>query len=259
MHTSRPTIAPPRGRSAAFTLIEVLVVISIVVILLAVSVPTIRALTKGNSQKQAVNLMTTMLANARATAISTRKTSGIVVYEYPLTNSVTSPTQATSFIQPITQTAYNGATKVRFFNRVPGTGPQRLPSGIQVATLDMGANAFRTQAANTDTSTGGVLGANCRVILFDSNGQLLMANGLAIEATNTDPVAFAWNLRCDPEQSTTQVKQSVTRGSSSPGFLVYDAGLFVAQHNATASTDATWLQQNSDVIVVNAYTGNVIR
>jgi prepilin-type N-terminal cleavage/methylation domain-containing protein len=255
MHTSRPTIAPPRGRSAAFTLIEVLVVISIVVILLAVSVPTIRALTKGNSQKQAVNLMTTMLANARATAISTRKVSGIVVYEYPATTSVTNPSQATSFIQPITQTAYNGSTKVRFFNRVPGTGPQRLTSGIQVATLDVGINAFRTQA----TDTGTFLGGNCRVILFDNNGQLLLANGLAIEATNTDPVAFAWNLRGDPDQSTTQVKQSVTRGASSPGFLVYDAGLFVAQHSTSGSTDAAWLRQNSDVIVVNAYTGNVIR
>jgi hypothetical protein len=42
---------------------------------------------------------------------------------------------------------------------------------------------------------------------------------------------------------------------------VYDAVLFNASHtaNPSAASDATWLQQNSDVIVVNAYTGNVIR
>jgi prepilin-type N-terminal cleavage/methylation domain-containing protein len=251
MLTSQPTIAPPRGRPAAFTLIEVLVVISIVVILLAVSVPTIRALTKGNSQKQAVNLMTTMLANARATAISTRKASGIVIYEYPAVSNGKS-NEATSYIQPITQSKYDGANKLRYFVRVPGSGAQRLPSGIQVATLDMGVNAFRTQAADTTTNNL-QKGANCRAILFDNNGQLLLANGIATDSSlSTDLVAAAWNLNAD---------SAVTKGSSSPGFLVYDAVLFNASHtaNPSAASDATWLQQNSDVIVVNAYTGNVIR
>jgi prepilin-type N-terminal cleavage/methylation domain-containing protein len=252
MLTSQPTIAPPRGRPAAFTLIEVLVVISIVVILLAVSVPTIRALTKGNSQKQAVNLMTTMLANARATAISTRKTTGIVIYEYPAVANKTS-NEATSFIQPITQSKYNGVTKVRYFVRVPGSGAQRLPSGIQVATLDVGQNAFRTQSANADGQNGGQFGASSRAILFDNNGQMLLTTGIGTDPSlSADAVAQAWNLHGEV---------SVTRGSSSPGFLVYDAVLFNASHtaNPSAASDATWLQQNSDVIVVNAYTGNVIR
>jgi prepilin-type N-terminal cleavage/methylation domain-containing protein len=247
----------------AFTLIEVLVVISIVVIMLAVAVPTIRALTKGNSQKQAVNLMTTMLANARATAISTHKPTGIVIYEYPaVANKVSN--EATSFIQPVTQSKYDGANKVRYFTRVQGSGPQRLPSGIQVATLDAGVNAFRTQSANAETAAGGNFGASCRVILFDSNGQMLLANGIGTDPSlATDAVAQAWNLHGDQKSSGGNIQQ--TRGSSSPGFLIYDAVLFNAEHTAAiaagneATADPIWLRQNSDVLVVNAYTGNVIR
>lgn len=251
MHHNRPSTPIARGRHGAFTLIELLVVISIIIILLAVSIPTIRALTKGNNQKQAVNLMTTMLANARATAISTRKCSGIVVYEYPPTTDIKNPTQATSFIQLVTQSKYDGIKSLRYFTRVPGTGAQRLPPAIQVATLDMGVNAFRTQASDTTSSTL-LRGANCRVILFDGNGQLLVSRGIATDASlATDPVAQAWNMSADTV--------SLNKGSSSPAFLVYDAGLFAAQHNASGSTDATWLRQNSDVVVVNAYTGNVIR
>jgi type II secretory pathway pseudopilin PulG len=236
-------------RSAAFTLVELLVVISIIIILLAVSIPTIRALTKSNSQKQAVNLLTSLLANARATAISTHKVSGIVVYEYPAVSNGQS-NEATSYVQLITQSAYNGSSKVRFFTRVPRTTPQRLPSGIQAATIDVGVNSFRTQAV--DTSNSDQYGGTCRVILFDSTGQLLMTNSIAADTTlkNDDPTVAAWNMNGD---------QSATRGSSSPGFLVYDAVLFNQSHHTPPVNDATWLQQNSDVIILNAYTGNVIR
>jgi type II secretory pathway pseudopilin PulG len=227
-------------RFAAFTLVELLVVISIIIILLAVSIPTIRALTKSNSQKQAVNLLTTLLANARATAISTHKYSGIVVYEYPAPTPGNG-TESTSYVQLITQSSVSG--RLRYFTRVPRTAPQRLPSGIQVATLD--DTGFKKASDNTTTK--------CRAIIFDSTGQMLLVNGLGLDPSLTaDQVAVAWNLNAT---STSTVSQGV----SSPGFVVYDAILYMAAHNAPGANDNLWLRQNADVVILNPYTGNVIR
>jgi prepilin-type N-terminal cleavage/methylation domain-containing protein len=228
----------------AFTLIEILVVMSIIIILIAVSIPTIKALTKGNNEKQAVNLITAMLANARATAISTHKTSGVVVYEYPSANSAPSGfTDTTSYIQLITQSGIDVNSKFRTFIRVPRTDPQRLPKGIQVATLDTGTNQFRTEAS---TASGG----RCRVILFDSTGQMVLYNSLATDSSlSTDAIAQAWNID----------GSGITKTASSPGFVIYDANLFNASHQANSANDNTWLRQNADILVVNPYTGTIIR
>ncbi|HVX86524.1 MAG TPA: prepilin-type N-terminal cleavage/methylation domain-containing protein [Phycisphaerae bacterium] len=235
--------SPLRGR--AFTLIEVLVVISIIVILLAVSIPTIKALTKGNGEKQAVNLITTLLANARATAISTHKASGVVFYEYPAP-ATGNASGTNSYAQLITQSGIDAANKVRYFVRVPGTGPQQLPPNIEVATLDYGSNLFKRQGQLSSD-----VGGTCRVILFDSNGQMVQYNALATDpALSGDQVAQAWNIAG---------ASSSAGGTSSPGFLVYDALAFKTSHDASSSNDNTWLQQNADVLVVNPYTGTVIR
>ena len=244
MSVSHPLIlasAARRGRRA-FTLIELLVVISIIVILLAVSIPTIRSLTKSNREKQAVNLLTTLLANARSTAIATHKYSGIVVYEYPAATS-TGSTDATSYVQLITQSTINGTGKIRYFTRVPRTTPQRLPQGIQVAMLDDSVSGFKNQAS---ASSGG----KCRVILFDSTGQMALLNALATDTSLTDPVSTAWNINGTA---------GVSQGTSSPGLVVYDASLFLASHNTNPSNDSLWLRQNADVLIVNPYTGNIIR
>ena len=63
-------LLPTTSLRRAFTLIELMVVIAIIVILVAISIPAITAMTKGNDVAQAQNMLSSLIANTRATAIS---------------------------------------------------------------------------------------------------------------------------------------------------------------------------------------------
>lgn len=70
------TSVSARSRSAAFSLIEMLVVISIIAILLAAGLPVITSLSKVNGQKSAISSVMNLLEQARALAV----TSGAATY-----------------------------------------------------------------------------------------------------------------------------------------------------------------------------------
>ena len=61
---------PKSERREAFTLLELLIVIGIIVVLAAITVPAIKGLTKSNDNGQSVNLVRAMLSSARAIAVS---------------------------------------------------------------------------------------------------------------------------------------------------------------------------------------------
>jgi prepilin-type N-terminal cleavage/methylation domain-containing protein len=82
----QPTQPKTTRRPRAFTLIELLVVIVVMVILMAITMPAIKSLTRNNNQKQAVNQITAMLANARSNAIATGRQTGVVFYEETAAN-----------------------------------------------------------------------------------------------------------------------------------------------------------------------------
>src|SRR5665647_3820610 len=83
--TAQPPSTSRRPRAAGFTIIELVVVIAIMIILMAVTMPAIKSLTRNNNQKQAVNLLTSLIANAHAMALQTHMPAGLIVYEDPST------------------------------------------------------------------------------------------------------------------------------------------------------------------------------
>jgi prepilin-type N-terminal cleavage/methylation domain-containing protein len=231
--------SPCRG---AFTLIELMVVVAIIVILTAITLPAVKALTQGNSQKQAVNLVSALLANARAVAITSHKPAGIVIYEDPGTKSQSSVQVVicSSIVQ-----ASNTATTFSFV-RAPSQGPQTLPYGVRAGTLsNSSTSVFNTGDASTQ---------HPRVVLFDENGQLLLQNNLLTDASlASDASASAWNL------------QTSKTPNSSPAVIIYDENALQAAvqsgqlANTTSTTLVPWFEQNADILVVNPYTGNIIR
>lgn len=232
----------------AFTLIELLVVISVMIILMAMMLPAIKSMTRNNSQKQAVNQITSLLANARTTAVVQHKLAGLVIYEDPelVGQSSTQLIVLSSTAQEVTS---SGSTVTLYrFNRAPRSGPITLPKGITVAMLDdSGTTPFRTSDSSTNTKA--------RVILFDGNGHLVLMNSLTRDPSLTDASSAAWNLNAD--------RNNLSRGVSSPAVVVFSG---TEMKDATdrgvitnASTRAEWVKQNGDVLVVNAYTGNIIR
>src|ERR1035437_9752541 len=74
--------SPCRRRPAdAFTLIELLVVVFIIIILVSTAVPAVKALSKNNGQKQTVNMLTSMVSQARSQAIQSHAMAGVYIYE----------------------------------------------------------------------------------------------------------------------------------------------------------------------------------
>lgn len=73
-------ISNPRRRGG-FTLMELIVVISLMVILIAMAVPTFRLLSGNRSTENAGNVIGAMLARARADAVGLQEVRGVVVYK----------------------------------------------------------------------------------------------------------------------------------------------------------------------------------
>ncbi len=234
-----------------FTLIELMVVMFIVVLMLGVCIPSVKAIMRGNSQAQAVNLIRANLATARSIAISQHRQAGVVFFEEMAANAPFAnrgQTVVQLMIEAPDQTgAAAGFTVFNYYTKER----QYLPPGIQVGTL----NDVATKQILTGDNSGGA----SRVILFDANGQMILRNGIA-RPNNTGsadggyPKAYVdWNI--------TTKATAASYGVSSPGVIVFSmtdyksAGMVAAADTAKAS----WVQQHSDVLIVNAYTGGVIR
>jgi prepilin-type N-terminal cleavage/methylation domain-containing protein len=241
----------------AFTLIELLVVIAVMIILMAAMLPAIKSMTRNNNQKQAVNQITIMLAQARSVAISQRRQTGVVFFEETAANAspyTPSQTAAQIFIEDPDQTTTKYPTPRdpdnTFF--IQYAAKTYLPVGVMVATLN--------DATAKQITTGGSASGSCRAIMFDSNGQLVLRNGLAranlAGAPGVAPRVYGdWNFNSKGT--------SASSAASSPGLVIFGKKDYEAQgFTSTAASQtaaATWVQQHSDVIVVNAYTGQVIR
>jgi prepilin-type N-terminal cleavage/methylation domain-containing protein len=228
----------PRLLRPAFTLIELLVVIAIIVVLVAIAIPSLKILGQSNNQKQAVNLLTSLIANARAIAIQSHTQAGLVIFEDPASKNGSSGQLVIASSATI--------ANITDFIRAPRTVAQRFPIGITLATLDNTANFFKT--ANNVSGT-----VEARIILFDESGQLVLHNGLTTDPAQiaADPNTSAWNLN------------GASVGVSSPGLIVYDATeVQAAKDTGKVVDDASlgnWIQQHADIIIINPYTGNVIR
>src|SRR4051812_39508316 len=79
--------ATRRRAHPGFTLMELLVVITIIVLLIAIAIPAVKILGKNNGEAQASNTIRTFLANARALAISQHRQAGIVFFEETAANA----------------------------------------------------------------------------------------------------------------------------------------------------------------------------
>ncbi len=270
MNNPLPTsrAAPSRLRRA-FTLIELMVVVGIIVLLVAIMIPALKALTKGNDISQSTNLVRSMISSARTIAISQHRRAGVVFFEETPTYSAPAHPGQTAMqiiIEDflIDQSMSDRSGTVTTFTDY-STTREYLPVGIKLATLGGVSGTFNL-ADNSSTAT------QTRVILFDADGQLLLRSGLdslcflgPVNSTTPGSYPYAqndWKLGAVGLATIENQMASGNAPVSSPGFLLYSKTDFdAAGLNTSATTDpqrSTWLLSHADVVIINSNTGTVV-
>jgi prepilin-type N-terminal cleavage/methylation domain-containing protein len=169
------------ARPRAFTLMELLVVIGIIVLVAIIAVPSFRALTGGRSTEAAQNQISAVLARARTEALGLEEPRGVLFYRDLETQRVgMTLVKATTLDPPYA------------LDLVEGIGPVLLPQGVGIQFIDN----YLTTGAGTPPprADDGYIGFNTRVhptltnpanapvvvpyggvVLFDGRGQLVTA------------------------------------------------------------------------------------
>jgi prepilin-type N-terminal cleavage/methylation domain-containing protein len=235
--------------SPAFTLIELLVVIAIIALLAGITIPAVRSLSKSNDQSQSVDLVRSMLSNARAIAIAQHRMAGVVFFEETAAYSLPVNANQTTmqlFVEDYNQAQYaplNPPAGVVFFVKY-STVRQYLPAGVKLAALtDLGSNIETGDAASANSA---------RAILFDADGAMLLRSGLL-----TPPPGSGGSNQGTYPTAYGDWKFTGLASQSSPGFFLYSKTDYDAQ--PAGAGRVTWLINNATVVIVNANTGGVLR
>lgn len=116
----------------AFTLIEMMVVIVIILLAMGLAIPAIRSLTGSRSQEAAQNVLTTALGAARARAMAMQRVTGILFYLDEGTDRVNC-VMVEEVAPQVTDPP--PTSLVHFFDAVADTDPIALPAGLRVFTM----------------------------------------------------------------------------------------------------------------------------
>lgn len=237
----------------AFTLVELLVVLGIMVLLMAITIAPIKSMSRNNSQKQAVNQLTALIAHARSTALQRGRVYGVVFFEDTTKGQAQTSAQ---FIREDPNQAQYAPTINKIFIE-DSSERQHFPRGVRLAAIS--DNPARQLVTGDATAAE----ARSRVVLFDSKGQLILHSGIAAPTTaNYADWKLAAPADYDTDPSTGESIPSL-KGQSTPGFVVFNKTEYDSKGFTNSTTDqdaaASWLKQNGDLVVINAYTGNVIR
>src|SRR5687768_4420213 len=207
--------ATPRARG--YTLTEILVVIGLIVLLIAVAVPVLSALTGNRSTEAAENQVAAMVGQARAQAIALQKNIGVAFFVDPASQRYT---MALVGQQPGEQ----------WVERLPDYDFVALPSGTGVQLIN------DDQSVNPNVGPAGRdRYARIGVVMFDGRGEAI-SNPFRINVDSA--LAQAIDLRrvlTDMKLGNAASYPPPTQGAyTQVGLVIYDNEAF-ARNNFSAA------------------------
>lgn len=258
------------NRNSAFSLTEMLVVIGIMVLLLAIAVPSFRFLTGSNSISGATNVVSAALARARADAVGLQELRGIAFF-----TDLSSGRIAVAVVQPDDAVPWQAGQNYLQYQVV------KNGSGLYTAKRNHTSNAGNEPGNGASWGTewsADVLaidlvpdrdqlrlptGINLRgagnvpaipyvapaVVLFDENGQLTVRE--YVFSPDSDLA-----LQLAPSGAINQ------QARSQIGLMLFEDEPF---QNATqgftepSPTHTAWINQNATPLLVNRYNGTIVK
>jgi|GEM_PF-5258833 len=265
-----------KNNNHAFTLLELLVVISIIVLMLALSVPVVRSIEGSRSVETAYNRLAAALGHARQIALYYRQPAGIAIYYDTVGGSM-----AISYVSQ--QNPPTGITPdSRYIDIVPNEESIALPSGIgaQIYNGNGGADKYFSEG----------------VILFDEHGQLatipywisnsssyprglgaLMGLGLnSLTPTGGPPRGSiyshsaiclfdqdTYNSQVDPSTGNSFASADSSTKSNAMNTSVYAATssspFILAANPLDKNAEAIWLSSNGEMLVIKPNDGSLLK
>src|SRR5579862_4805052 len=141
---------PRPMRRKAFTLVEMLVVIAIIVLMVVVGVPVIRTLVGSNSTSVTRNELASLMAHAREQAVAVQDVRGVLFVVDPVTDRVSGMiVQAATLQDP----AFSNANGV-LLDLLQGNDAITFPPGIRIQTIFNGLNYSTSATQNDDRYLG---------------------------------------------------------------------------------------------------------
>jgi type II secretory pathway pseudopilin PulG len=280
-----------RHGSRAFTLAEILIVITIIVLMMALAVPAFNAIRGSRSIEGAENQISALIGRSRADAIGVQKPHGVMFFLDTATDRfAVAVVRAAGYPDQ----ALNPDRDV-YLELEPDVDILQLPPGIMVQVLDnanaagaasdryMGFNKSAVTPAGaqaaTNTPFGGVIlfNADGRLInrsygfvMTNAGGQLTPLGSLLMGAgyTGAEPVlvqpAFA-GAAVGPPRSQLGMVLFDRESFEGQGFAAGDLDKGQTDPRAGGTTAATepdeenWIDANSIPVIVNRYNGTLVR
>lgn len=256
-------------RWAAFTLMELMVVVSVIGLITAMVLPSIMTMFAAGSDAQAANIITAQLSSARSYALRNNTYAGVLfAMEYEWANATAANTSQT-ITSIVARTANNK------FGLAPGYSPIRLPGHIvcgQLTNPNRQPSSFLNVAGtgfNNDTSNMAFADAYMDdfvtfTVMFSPTGQLTRhvtssdANAVAIDIVynNTDvllsgsgKVYYGDNASLGLRFNGPAYKGGVA------ALTIFDAARFKAIVGSEARVD--FLNESGQYLTINAQTGQL--
>lgn len=236
---TRPTRWNTNRTLRAFTMVELLTVLIIIIIVAAISIPAFSDLFSNNNLVQAENQVSAAMTQASSLALEKHTSVAIIFFEEPGHGG------ETAYAYEIAAGGQSGGTSsVQTFLADPSLSIQYLPHGTYVATLVGGAgNSGFAMPPQSITAVNNPL----RAIVFNASGHVTILNAMVTAAPETlSGYAGFWD-------STT------VYGPSSPAFVIFQPGNWPAADTSSISSEAAYLAASADVMMVSTYTGNIIQ
>ena len=188
-----------------YTLLEILMVISIMALLMAITMPAFNDMMKGQGVESAARNICQRLKLARSYAISNREYVAVLFPDENFTASATGKVNANKYKQQAMRACLVNSD-MTFKRWIPGETWSFLPTGTAIWEIDgsKGFNNKKIEASDTEPITGvkvikddnALASVSIPAIVFKSNGattksaQILIGEGVfsgtAIQKTNAD-------------------------------------------------------------------------